>query len=67
MVKDAAFVALELFRHVPLLHLVAGVDDNLLGLYLANVIGTNVLPNEPVPPVIRIVLLVNMLSSKVIS
>jgi hypothetical protein len=38
-----------------------------VGLYLANVIGTNVLPNEPVPPVIRIVLLVNMLSSKEIS
>ena len=29
-----AFVALELLRHVPLLHLVAGVDDNLLGIIL---------------------------------
>ena len=26
-----AFVDLELLRHVPQLHLVAGVDDNLLG------------------------------------
>lgn len=29
-----ASVALELFRHVPLFHLVAGVDDNLLGIIL---------------------------------
>ncbi len=27
-------IALELLRHVPLLHLVAGVDDNLLGIIL---------------------------------
>ena len=32
-----------------------------LGLYLARVMGTNVLPNEPVPPVIRIEELVSML------
>ena len=31
-----------------------------LGLYLARVIGTKVLPNEPVPPVIRIEELVSM-------
>jgi hypothetical protein len=31
-----------------------------LGLNLANVIGTNVLPNEPVPPVIRIEVFVSM-------
>ncbi|MNP24193.1 hypothetical protein D3C76_1169410 [compost metagenome] len=30
------------------------------GLYLASVIGTKVLPKEPVPPVTRIVLLVSM-------
>lgn len=29
-----AFVALELLRHVPLLHLVAGVDDDLLRIIL---------------------------------
>lgn len=29
-----ASVALELFRHVPLLHLVARVDDYLLGIVL---------------------------------
>ena len=31
-----------------------------LGLYLARVMGTNVLPNEPVPPVIRIEELVSI-------
>ncbi|MNG32944.1 hypothetical protein D3C84_1190760 [compost metagenome] len=31
-----------------------------LGLYLARVIGTKVLPNEPVPPVTRMVLLLNI-------
>ncbi|MNR69077.1 hypothetical protein D3C85_1940610 [compost metagenome] len=30
------------------------------GLNLANVIGTKVLPKEPVPPVMRMVLLVNI-------
>ncbi|MNR65690.1 hypothetical protein D3C85_1888450 [compost metagenome] len=30
------------------------------GLYLARVIGTKVLPKEPVPPVMRMVLLVNI-------
>lgn len=38
-----------------------------LGLYLARVIGTKVFPKEPVPPVIKIVLFVNMLSSKEMS
>ena len=33
-----------------------------LGLYLASVIGTKVLPKEPVPPVTRMVLLLNMQS-----
>lgn len=32
-----------------------------LGLYLANVIGTKVFPNEPVPPVISIVFFCNTL------
>ena len=35
-----------------------------LGLYLARVMGTKVFPKEPVPPVIKIVLFVNMRSSK---
>lgn len=29
-----AFVALELFRHIPQFHLVAGVNDDLLGVVL---------------------------------
>jgi hypothetical protein len=33
----------------------------LFGLYLAKVIGTKVLPKEPVPPVMRIEELVSML------
>lgn len=32
------------------------------GLYFARVIGTNVFPNEPVPPVTKIVELVNISS-----
>ena len=37
-----------------------------LGLYLAYVIGTNVLPNEPVPPVIKMVEFSNIVASRLI-
>jgi hypothetical protein len=36
-----------------------------LGLYLAKVMGKKVLPNEPVPPVIKMVELLSMRSSLV--
>jgi hypothetical protein len=36
------------------------------GLYFAKVIGTNVLPNEPVPPVMRIEEFSSMLVNKVL-
>jgi hypothetical protein len=35
-----------------------------LGWYLANVIGMNILPNDPVPPVIRIDELDNIIGSQ---
>lgn len=38
-----------------------------LGLYVAKVIGKKVLPNEPVPPVIKMVELLSMRSSLVVS
>jgi hypothetical protein len=42
-----ALIALKLLGHLPLLHLVAGVDDQIFfGLYLASVMGTKVLPKN---------------------
>jgi len=58
-----SFCSGELLRQKVISHLISSENNNFLELYFFKVSGIKLCPNDPVPPVTRIVLFLNIITA----